>query len=196
MNSVCIRRPAEFFRVIAGCAPARRVRAAATARGFPPAPPWAGLRGCRWRRRNSSSRTPSATVLGGNSSRISSRTASSTSVNARKSKSWPISSIRRGTQILIERLDEVADVGLVQLHDQRAQALRIVFGDGLRDLLDEVGADRPIRIAERAIRGCCGHVSRIGHAEPHGDRTSRFYARHFAMATKVSASGFKSSIEH
>ena len=52
MNSVCIRRPAESSGIVEGALRARRARRPAAARGFRPARPSAGLRGCRRRRRN------------------------------------------------------------------------------------------------------------------------------------------------
>ena len=57
-----------------------------------------------------------------------------------------------GTQLRVERLDQIANVSLVQLADQFAQRRGILRGDRLRNALDKVGAHRPVLIAQR-VRG-------------------------------------------
>ena len=83
-----------IFRIIAGCARARRAPTAAASRGSRPGPPRRGPSSSSTASSDSSSRTPSATVSGSSSSRISSRTVSSTSLSAEKSKSAPVNSTR------------------------------------------------------------------------------------------------------
>ena len=67
-------------------------------------------------------------------------------------------------QLGIERLDQVAGVGLVQLADQRAQQPRVAPRDRLGDGLDEFGADRAFCVAQRRPRGAFGVMGRrLGH---------------------------------
>ncbi len=72
-------------------------------------------------------------------------------------------------QVGVERLDQVADVGLVQFTHQRAQQARVTARDRLADHLDVFGPDRAIGIAQRrrvrvAARRRLGHVLGIDHA--------------------------------
>lgn len=73
-------------------------------------------------------------------------------------------------EVVIERLDQVAGIGFVQLSDQRAQQAGIAPGDRVRDGLDERRPDRAVLIAQSIRRsvGGCGDVLFVGHAGPHG----------------------------
>ncbi len=51
-------------------------------------------------------------------------------------------------QIRVERLDQVAGIGFVQLADQRAREARVAAPDRLGDGLDEFGADRAGLVAQ------------------------------------------------
>src|SRR5262249_39443093 len=53
-----------------------------------------------------------------------------------------------GTQLRVERLDQIADVSLMQLAGQLAQRRGFPRGGRLRNALDEIGAPRPIPIAQ------------------------------------------------
>ena len=48
----------------------------------------------------------------------------------------------------IERLQHVAEIGFVQIADERAQRLAVVPLDGLGDALDEVGVERALLVAD------------------------------------------------
>ena len=71
-----------------------------------------------------------------------------------------------GAQLRLERLDQVADIGLVQVADQLAQRRGIRRRDRLRDALDKVLAHRPVLPAQRRGIGRHGHVLFLEHAEP------------------------------
>ena len=75
-------------------------------------------------------------------------------------------------EVVIERLDQVAGIGFVQLADQRAQQAGIAAGDRFRDGLDELGPDRAVLIAQTIGRsvGGCGDVLSVGHAGPRWTR--------------------------
>ncbi len=93
MNSVCIRRPAEF----SGYSRLRSSASRSDGGSFSRISSWSSSSrpsSNSTASSDSSSRTPSATVSGSSSSRISSRTESSTSFSAEKSKSVPVSSTR------------------------------------------------------------------------------------------------------
>jgi hypothetical protein len=63
-------------------------------------------------------------------------------------------------QLGIERLDQVADVGLVQIADQRAQQPGIAPVDRLGYLRDVVGPDGALFVAQRHA-GALGRVGQI-----------------------------------
>ena len=56
-------------------------------------------------------------------------------------------------QVGLERLDQGAVIGLVQIADQSAQGGRVGGIDRLSDLRDEFGADRAVVFAERRRAG-------------------------------------------
>ena len=70
------------------------------------------------------------------------------------------------SQLRIERLDQIADIGLMQIADQLAQQRRIGGLDRLCDPLDIILAHRPILPAQRDGSRCRGHVFFVEHAEP------------------------------
>ena len=144
MNSVCMRRPAESSGIIE----AARQRDALGRRQLLENLGLLFLRQVLEDATASSdsiSRTPSATVCGGSSSRISSRTASSTSVSAVKSKSDAEQFDQARPQIGIERLEQGAEIGFVQVADQRAQGRRY------RRPRSPGRPARRIRLADRAV---------------------------------------------
>ena len=67
-------------------------------------------------------------------------------------------------QVGIERLDQVAGVGLVQFADQRLQGRGVAALDRLAHAVEEFGADRAVVVAEGGSRRRPGHVSLIDHA--------------------------------
>ena len=79
----------------------------------------------------SRSRTPSATVAVSSSSRISSRTASSTSVRAAKSKRRAEKLDQARALIGLEGFEEVAEFGFVEVFDELLQALDLRGLDGI-----------------------------------------------------------------
>ena len=74
-------------------------------------------------------------------------------------------------QIRVERLDQIADVGLVQVADQLAQRRGIPVGNRMRDPLDIILAHCPILVAQ-CDGGRGGHVFFLDHAEPCGDQAA------------------------
>src|SRR4029077_12781362 len=70
-----------------------------------------------------------------------------------------------GAQIRVERLDQIADVGLVQVAYQLAQRRGIPGGNRLRNALDIILAHCPILLAQ-CEEGRRGHVFFFDHAEP------------------------------
>ncbi len=60
------------------------------------------------------------------------------------------------TQLGVERVDQVAGVGFVEVAGERAQRRRVVALDGFADLLDKVGAQRALVVAQRRLdaAGC------------------------------------------
>jgi hypothetical protein len=67
-------------------------------------------------------------------------------------------------QVGIERLDQVAGVGLMQFADQRLQGCGVAAFDSLPHVVEEFRADRAIVVAEGGSRRRPGHVSLIDHA--------------------------------
>ncbi len=67
-------------------------------------------------------------------------------------------------ELALERLDQVAGVGLVQLADQRLQGLGIAAFDRVAHAVEKFGADRAVVVAERGRRRGRGHLSLIDHA--------------------------------
>ena len=109
----------------------------------------------------SSSRTASAICSFGIDSRISLRTVSSTSVSATQSKSLPMRRTSWSRSSGIERLQHVAEVGFVQIGDERAQRRAVVPLDGVGDALDEFRAERAVLVADgvAAVRlRSCGRL--------------------------------------
>ena len=125
---------------------------------------------------DSSSRTPSATVSGGSSSRISSRTRIVDLVQGGEVEVAAGEFDQARAKLGIQRLDQVAEVGLVQFADQRAQERSVAAFDAGGDLGDEGFAHRAVLIAHRHAREkgfalgrrvSGGLVSIIGHETPH-----------------------------
>src|SRR6476646_722301 len=159
MNSVCIRRPAEFSGY-------SRLRSSATRSDGGSFSRISSLSSSSRPSSNStassdsSSRTPSATVSGSSSSRISSRTASSTSFSAEKPKS---AIVRR------QLGDQIAEIGLVQFGNDCAQKRRLRGADRTRDFVDEFFADFAMFVAQRETIeygrfGGVGNFGIFGHA--------------------------------
>ena len=95
-----------------------------------------------------------------------------------------------GTQLRVERLDQIADVGLVQIADQFAQRCRVAGGDRLRDALDVVLAHRPVLPAQRDGSRRHGHVFFLAHAEPGRDRAlPQMMKRMWGLVRSVSWAG-------
>ena len=120
MNSVCIRRPAEF----SGYSRLRSSASRSDGGSFSRISSWSSSSrpsSSSTASSDSSSRTPSATVSGSSSSRISSRTASSTSLSAEKSKSVPVSSTSLTRSSGSSAADQIAEIGLVKFRDDLAQ---------------------------------------------------------------------------
>ena len=69
-----------------------------------------------------------------------------------------------GAQFRVERLDQIADVGLVQIAHKLAQRCGIRSLDRLRDALDKFRTHRPILLAQCDRRLCGGHVLVVEHA--------------------------------
>ena len=61
----------------------------------------------------------------------------------------------------IERFEQRAEIGFVQVADQNAQLRHVDGLDGARGLGDEIGADRAILVAQRRLFGYL-----VGHAGP------------------------------
>ena len=85
-------------------------------------------------------------------------------------------------QVGIERLDQVAGVGLVQLADQRLQGRGVAALDRVAHPVEEFGADRAVVVAEGRSRPRPGHVCLIDHAglaaaSVLGEKMARLYAR-------------------
>ena len=97
----------------------------------------------------SMSRTPSATVRGASSSRISSRTGSSTSVSAREVEIEPKQFDQARPLLGFERLDHRAEVGFVQVADQPAQRLDVRRSDGLDHAPEIPLADGAVVVARQ-----------------------------------------------
>src|SRR5215813_11367135 len=88
-----------------------------------------------------------------------------------------------GTQLRLERLDQIADVSLVQIADEFAQRRGILRRDRLRNALDKVGAHRSFLIAQRD-RGR-SHFLFLEHLRPaaiNGTNALGFYARYPKLA--------------
>ena len=96
----------------------------------------------------SSSRTTSVICSFGIDSRISLRTVSSTSVSATQSKSWPMRRDELVALLRLERLQHVAEVGFVQVADEAAQRLAVMALDRVGDLLDEIGVEDALLVAD------------------------------------------------
>ncbi len=84
-------------------------------------------------------------------------------------------------QLGIERLDQVAGIGLVQLADQRPQRRSIQRLDRGGDPLDIVAADGAVLVAQLGRRHGCGQVGVVRHGGPHRaieneGRRNPFYA--------------------
>ena len=60
----------------------------------------------------------------------------------------PISSISWGRSSGIERLEQIAGIGLVQIADQIVQHRAVMVPDGIRDPVQKFGADRAGVVAE------------------------------------------------
>ncbi len=61
----------------------------------------------------------------------------------------------------IERLQHVAEVGFVQVADEAAERLAVLALGGAQHLIDEVGPERPLLVADGGLRlriRCCGRV--------------------------------------
>ena len=92
-----------------------------------------------------------------------------------------------GAQVGVERLDQVAGVGFVQLADQRLQGRGVAAFDRLAHPVEEFGTDRAVVVAERRSRPRPGHVCLIDHAglavaSTLNEKNARLYAALPALA--------------
>ena len=70
-----------------------------------------------------------------------------------------------GTKLRVQRLQEFAEIGFVEVADQRPEAFGIAYADRLADRLDQGSRDRAFRLGRRRIglRVCRGQEIRLGH---------------------------------
>ena len=89
-----------------------------------------------------------------------------------------------GPQFGIERLDQIAGIGFVQVADETAQRRAFPVRDGVADPFDEIGADGAVLVAQVVRRSSrpVGHLFLVEHAGLAASHTQskdvgRLYAR-------------------
>src|SRR5262249_39290301 len=85
-----------------------------------------------------------------------------------------------GTQLGLERLDQIADVSLVQIPNEFAQRRGIARRNRLRNALDKIRAHRPLIVAQHGRGPSRSHFFFLEHLRPaalNGTNALGFYAR-------------------
>ena len=91
----------------------------------------------------------------------------------------------------LERLQHAAEVGFVQVGDEVAERSAVMRLDGVRDALDELGADRALVVADRAafvrLRSCGGLCFQEPVLPPAADGREDPLARGVSQEKAISA---------
>ena len=103
-------------------------------------------------------------------------------------------------QFRIERLDDGAGIGLVQLADQLAQRRGVAGVERLDDLVDIIRAQVALVVARRNGGQCRGHVFLVEHAGASSQRDWRvvscLYAGAFTVAIHLELQGMRGNAGH